>query len=132
MHLPIDTTGLQPYDAAVRKNVGIAGVTAAIVFTSASCAVQPASTGIVPSGSAVPCHGAFVADVDTSVPGEPTPEGAALVWAKSVSAPSGAPTEGWNVVDEQMVRSSDWIVGVSPTITGGWVVSGLGCGVSGT
>ena len=128
--LPIGMTGLQPYDAAMLKNVGIGGVMALILFTLSSCAVQPASTGTVPSGSAGPCHGAYVADVDTSVPGEPTPEAAAVAWAESVNAPSGAPTEGWKVVDEQTARSGDWIAGVSRTIPGGWVVSGLGCGVT--
>lgn len=122
-------TGLQSYAAAMRKNIGIAGVVALILFTLSSCAVQPASTGTVPDASAAPCHGAYVADVDTSVPGEPTPEAAAVAWAKSVIAPSGAPTHGWKAVDELTVRSGDWIAGVSTTIPGGWVVSGLGCGV---
>jgi hypothetical protein len=123
-------TDLQPYDAGMRKNVGIAGVIAVILFTLSSCAVLPASTGTVPDASAAPCHGAYVADVDTSIPGEPTPEAAATAWAKSVIAPSGAPTHGWKAVNELTVRSGDWIAGVSPTIPGGWVVSGLGCGVS--
>lgn len=91
---------------------------------------------------ATPCHGAYVSDVDTSVPGmdisvpgETTPEAAAVAWSKSVVAPSGAPTDGWKATDERAersgertVRSGDWIVGVSPTLPGGWVVSGLGCG----
>lgn len=83
---------------------------------------------------AAPCHGAYVADVDTrvpgvdiNIPGEPTPEAAAVAWAKSVIAPSGAPTDGWKAIDEQTVRSGDWIVGVTRTVTGGWVVSGLRC-----
>jgi len=112
------------------ENVGRAGVLALILFTLSSCAAQPASTGAVPSGSAAPCHGAYVADVDTSVPGEPTPEAAAVAWAKSVNAPSGAPTDGWKAVDERTARSGDWNAGVSRTIPGGWVVSGLGCGVT--
>lgn len=79
---------------------------------------------------AAPCHGAFVADVDTSVPGEPTPEAAAVAWASSGFAPSGAPTDGWKATDDRSARSGDWIVGVSRTIPGGWVLSGLGCGVT--
>jgi hypothetical protein len=77
-----------------------------------------------------PCHGAYVADVDTSVPGEPTPEAASVACAQSVVAPSGAPTDGWKATDDRTVQSGDWIVGVSRTIPGGWVVSGLGCGVT--
>ena len=130
IRLPIGMAGLQPYDAAMLKNVGIAGVLALSLFTLSSCAVQPASTGTVPSGSAAPCHGAYVADVDTSVPGEPTPEAAAVAWAKSLNAPSGAPTGGWKAGDEQTAGSGDWNAGVSRTIPGGWVVSGLGCGVT--
>ena len=79
---------------------------------------------------AAPCHGAFVADVDTSVPGEPTPEAAAVAWARSGFAPAGAPPDGWKATDDRTVRSGDWIVGVSRTIPGGWVFSGLGCGVT--
>ena len=76
------------------------------------------------------CHGAYLSDIDTSVPGEPTPEAAAVAWAQSEAAPSGAPTDGWKATDDRTVRSGDWIVGVSRTISGGWVVSGLGCGVT--
>lgn len=81
------------------------------------------------AASTVACHGAYVADIDTSVPGDPTPEAAAAAWAKSVVAPAGAPTDEWKQADEQTVRSGDWIVGVSRTVPGGWVVSGLGCEV---
>jgi hypothetical protein len=81
----------------------------------------------------MPCHGGFVADVDagidlvvnTNVEGAATPELAAEAWARSTSAPEGAPTEGWKVQDDQQVVSGDWIVEVTPTDSGdGWVVSG--------
>lgn len=62
-------------------------------------------------------------------------EAAAVAWAKSVSAPSGAPTGGRKATDvqkerrgERTVRSGDRIVGLSSNVPGGWVVSGLGCG----
>ncbi|MFF2243849.1 hypothetical protein ACFVTM_06670 [Arthrobacter sp. NPDC058130] len=109
----------------------MAGVSALILFVLSSCATAPASTEIAREpASSVACHGAYVADIDTSVPGEPTPIAAAVAWAKSVVAPSGAPIDGWKEVDQQTVRSGGWTVGVSRTNPGGWVVSGLGCGVS--
>jgi hypothetical protein len=89
-----------------------------------------------PSASPSPCHGGFIADreatinlaVETNVEGEPTPELAAEAWARSVSAPGGAPAEGWEVRDDRHVVSGDWIVEVLPTNSGdGWVVSGQGC-----
>ncbi|MDQ0075720.1 hypothetical protein J2S97_000885 [Arthrobacter oryzae] len=59
-----------------------------------------------------------------------------MAWSKSRSmlTPSGAPTDGWKTIDERTersgertVRSGDWVVGVSRTLSGGWIVSGLGC-----
>jgi hypothetical protein len=88
----------------------------------------PAPTDTAP-GKGASCHGAYLADVDTSVPGEATPEAAAVAWAKSVNAPPGAPTDGWKATDERKersrertVRSGDWIVGLSSTVPVGWVV----------
>ena len=106
-----------------------------LALTSCASAPAPPQTGApVPTATvttgetATACHDPFVADVDTSVPGAATPVEAAAEWAaEHPAAPSGAPTVGWTPVDAQTVRSGDWIVGVSPTISGGWVVSGLGC-----
>lgn len=123
---------------------GLAGAAAFILLALSACTTDPvpapttttaaASTEAAPGKETAPCHGAYVNDVDTrvpgvdtNVPGEPTPEAAAVAWAKSVLAPSGAPTEGWVAIDEQTARSGDWIVGVTRTVTGGWVVDGLGC-----
>jgi hypothetical protein len=131
------TAGLQPYDAAMRKNVGAAGVTALILFALSSCATKPASTdtaaapastAIAPDKGAAPCHGAYLSAVDTSVPGEATPEAAAVAWSKSALAPSGAPTDGWKAVDDRTRGSGDWIVRVVHVSPDGWLVDGLGCG----
>lgn len=121
---------LQAYDSAMKRNGGTIGVSTLILVTLASCGVPPASMDTTPSSSAVPCHGAYVADVDTSVPGEPTFGMAAEAWAKSAMAPSGAPSGGWDVVDGVTMRSGDWAVGLTQTVGGGWVVSGLGCGIT--
>lgn len=75
-----------------------------------------------------PCHGAFVADVDTDAKGEATMKRAAEAWAKSAQAPSGAPTTGWAEVDVNTLQRGDWTMGLTPTRSGGWIVSGLGCG----
>lgn len=114
----------------MRLNARTAGGAALVLFTFSSCAAAPTATEAVPSAR-TPCYGAYVSDVDTSVPGEPTREAAAVAWAKSVVAPSGAPTVGWKATDELTAQSGDWIVGVSRTTSGGWIVSGLGCGASG-
>ena len=108
-----------------------AGAATVLLFALSACASAPAPTVTAPGQGLTPCHDPFVADVDTSVPGEATPEAAAVAWSKSKSTftPSGAPHDGWKSTDERTVRSGDWVVGVSRTISGGWVVSGLGCGV---
>jgi hypothetical protein len=121
----------------MRRTFGVTGALL-VLFALGSCASAPAPpqartpvpTAAVTAGeTAPPCHDPYVADIDTSVPGAATPVEAAAEWAaKYPSAPSGAPTAGWTRIDVQTVRSGDWIVGVSPTIPGGWVVSGLGCG----
>jgi hypothetical protein len=114
----------------------MAGVVALLLLALSSRATTPAPTDTAP-GKGASCHGAYLADVDTGVPGEATPEAAAVAWAKSVNAPPGAPTDGWQATDERKersrertVRSGDWIVGRSSTAPVGWVVSGLGCGVT--
>lgn len=124
--------------------LALAGAAVLILFALSACTSAPASTPAAtmtaastqaaPGKETAPCHSAYVNDVDTrvpgvdtNVPGEPTPEAAAVAWAKSVLAPSGAPTVGWVAIDEQTARSGDWIVGVTRTVTGGWVVDGLGC-----
>jgi hypothetical protein len=119
----------------MRAHIPAAGAgAAAVLLALTSCAT--ASTQEMTSANAqtamptTQCHGAYVADVDTSVPGEATPETAAIAWSKSVAAPSGAPTSGWKATDELTQQSGDWIIGVSQTVPGGWVVSGLGCGPS--
>jgi hypothetical protein len=120
----------------MRRTFGVTGALL-VLLALASCASAPAPpqkgapvpTATVTTGETTACHNPFVADVDTSVPGAATPVEAATEWAaKHPAAPSGAPTAGWTPIDAQTVRSGDWIVGVSPTIPGGWVVSGLGCG----
>lgn len=108
--------------------------TAPVPTPTATTLATATATATAPGKDTVPCHGAYVNDADTripavdiNVPGEATPELAAVAWAKSVNAPSGAPTDGWKATDEHTVRSGDWIVGVTRTVTGSWVVSGLGC-----
>jgi hypothetical protein len=119
----------------MRVNVGVAGVTALILFALSSCATKPASTDTAaPPASSVTapgksaCHGAYLSDVDTSLPGEATPEAAAMAWSKSVLAPSGAPTDGWEAVDDRTLGSGDWIVRVVHVSPDSWHVDGLGCG----
>jgi hypothetical protein len=97
----------------------MAGVVALLLLALSSRATTPAPTDTAP-GKGASCHGAYLADVDTSVPGEATPEAAAVAWAESVNAPPGAPTDGWKATDERKersrertVRSGDWIVGLS-------------------
>ena len=109
-----------------------AGAAGVLLFVLSACASAPAPAVTAPGQSLTACHGSFVADVDTSVPGEATPEAAAVAWSKSKSilTPSGAPHYGWKSTDEKTVQSGDWVVGVTRTISGGWVVSGLGCGVA--
>jgi hypothetical protein len=115
----------------MRENVRVAGVTALILFALSSCATTPAaSTDTAPGKGAAPCHGAYLSDVDTSVPGEATPEAAAVAWSNSVLAPSGAPTEGWKAVDDRTLGSGDWIVRVVHISPDGWLVDGLGCGAA--
>ena len=124
----------QGYDPAMR-DIHSAGASALLLLALSSCGPAPAPPGPVPAQTLAPCHGEFVADVDTSVPGEATPEAAAVAWASSGRAPSGAPTEGWKATDEAMqrggdftVNSGDWTVGLTRTVPGGWLVSGLRCG----
>lgn len=119
----------------MRENVRSAGVAALVVAALSSCGTAPTSAGAVPAQTMAPCHGAYAADVDTSVPGEPTPEAAAVAWSISALAPSGAPTVDWKATDgliertgERTVSSGDWTVGLSRTVPGGWLVSGLRCG----
>lgn len=109
-----------------------AGASAVVLFALSACSAAPAPAVTAPSHGHTPCHDPFVADIDTSVPGETTPEAAAVTWAQSKSSltPAGAPTMGWRSTDELTVQSGDWVVGVSQTISGGWVVSGLGCGAT--
>ena len=123
----------------MRMNLGVAGVTALILFALSSCATKPASTDAAaapassltaPDTSAAPCHGAYLSDVDKSVPGEATPEAAAMAWSQSVLAPSGAPTDGWEAVDDRTLASGDWIVRVVHVSFDGWHVDGLGCGAA--
>lgn len=121
------------------RDIHSAGVAALLLLALCSCGTSPTPAGPVtaqtPAKSPAPCHGEFVADVDTSVPGEATPEAAAVAWATSRGAPAGAPTGGWKAADEAMehggdltVNSGDWTVGLTRTIPGGWLVSGLRCG----
>lgn len=103
---------------------------AIVVFVLLLCTLPSCSTNEPPAETVAEvqqCHGAYVADVDTNAPGEPTQEAAAAAWATSPIAPSGAPTDGWEEVDSQTLRSGDWSVGLNPTLSGGWLVSGLGC-----
>ena len=116
----------------------MAGAAAALLLALSACVTTPPAPPVAVTGqNATPCHGPYVADIDTSVPGEATPEAAAVAWSRSILAPSGAPIDGWKTTAEQTdrsgertVRSGDWVVGVSRTIPGGWVVSGLGCRTS--
>lgn len=117
------------------RDIRSAGAAALLLLALSSCGPPPTPTSPVPAQTPAPCHGEFVADVDTSVPGEATPEAAAVAWAISARAPSGAPTGGWMATDEAMersgdltVNSGDWTVGLTRTIPGGWLVSGLRCG----
>lgn len=77
---------------------------------TADTAAAPVSTEVAPTKGAVPCHGAYLSKFDTSVPREATPEAAAVTWVKSALAPSGAPADGWTAVDDQTLKSGDWIV----------------------
>lgn len=112
----------------MRESVRLATAAALLLVVLSSCATAPASTDTAAGGVPAPCHGAYVSDVDTRATGEATPGAAAVAWAKSVLAPSGAPPDGWKAVDERTLRSGDWIVGVARTVSGGWLVDGLGCG----
>lgn len=114
----------------MRAHLAAAAVLLALTSCAATTTQDMTAASAQTTPPATPCHGAYVADVDTSVPGEPTPEAAAIAWAKSVIAPTGAPTSGWKPTDELTLQSGNWIVGVTQTIPGGWVVSGLGCGPS--
>ncbi len=123
----------------MKANVGVVGVAALVMFALASCGTRPASTdtaaapasGVVaPGKGAAPCHGAYLSNVDTRLPGESTPEAAAVAWSKSVLAPSGAPTEGWDPIDDRTLGSGDWIVRVVHVSGDGWHVDGLGCGAA--
>jgi hypothetical protein len=122
------------YDPAMRV-IHSAGVAALVLLALSSCGTPSTPTGPVPAQTPpARCHGEFVADVDTSVPGEATPEAAAVAWASSERAPSGAPTVGWKATDtaqssgDLTVNSGDWTLGLTRTVPGGWVVSGLRCG----
>lgn len=120
------------YDAVMAGRLQAAGAAAVLLLALSSCATGPTQAVTESDLSDTPCHSPFVADVDTSVAGEATPEAAAMAWSKSKSpfTPSGAPHGGWKSSHEQTVRSGDWVVGVSRTISGGWIVSGLGCGAA--
>lgn len=116
------------YDAFMRVTMQAVGAATICVLSACSSVPLPADSGSSMHPTA--CHGPYVADVDTSVPGEATPEGAALAWSEtnSILRPSGAPQHGWKLVDDKTVRSGNWFVGVSRTLSGGWIVSGLSCG----
>lgn len=118
---------------------------AAAAATAAGTALLFALTGCTGGGSDSPgeaastiteCHSPYINDVasiarklrvDTSVDGEPTPVSAAEYWATSSSAPEGAPSTGWEEGEGNTVVSGSWVVGVTETDSGGWIVSGLGC-----
>jgi hypothetical protein len=119
--------------ASLALAVALAGSISGCVSGGVDTPQLEAST---PTSSTVPCYGGFVADgdsgtdlvVNTNVEGAATPELAAEAWARSASAPEGAPTEGWKAQDDRQVVSGDWILAVTPTASGdGWVVSGQGC-----
>ncbi len=123
----------------MKDNVRMAGAATALLLVLTSCATTPAPADTATGQGATPCHDPYVADIDTSAPGEATPEAAAVAWSwsKSILTPSDAPNDGWKATDdwaeqsgERTVRNGDWVVGVSRTVSGGWLVSGLGCGTA--
>ena len=95
----------------MRPRAGLAGAAVVLcVLSACATATPPAGTDTSAERGSVPCHGPYVADVDTSAAGEPTPGRAA---ALEMSAARGRDVQRF--VSSAMLCSPRLLVGEHST-----------------